>query len=160
MNRSRLTSYASVSFFWSRSSLSSKQNRPASDREESNCEARNNRLVVHEWGTFTSIAERTGSRSSGNRSTDQATCPVCLRHERARQRTGLRHLERCVKCNYEALVRMETPVIYSIAERETTVSVRVDFSKGKITEWYPQARGFTFPVHTTRGILRLLIGDE
>jgi len=42
-------------------------------------------------------------------------------------------------------VRMETPVIYFYADRKTEVSVRVDFSKGKITEWYPQARAVYVP---------------
>lgn len=34
---------------------------------------------------------------------------------------------------------METPVIYFYAENEMDVSVSIDFPKGKITEWYPQA---------------------
>ncbi len=34
---------------------------------------------------------------------------------------------------------METPVIYFYSPRETTVSVKVAFSKGVITEWYPHA---------------------
>jgi hypothetical protein len=33
---------------------------------------------------------------------------------------------------------METPVIYFYSSHETRVSVRVSFSKGFITEWYPQ----------------------
>jgi hypothetical protein len=36
-------------------------------------------------------------------------------------------------------VRMETPVLYFYAPRKTTVSVGVDFPKGLITEWYPEA---------------------
>ncbi|HSF23762.1 MAG TPA: hypothetical protein VLE20_06000, partial [Blastocatellia bacterium] len=56
-------------------------------------------------------------------------------------RVGLRHLRSLEKGAMEALVRMETPVLYFYADKETTVSVRVDFPKGKITEWYPQARG-------------------
>jgi hypothetical protein len=36
---------------------------------------------------------------------------------------------------------METPVIYFYANREMDISAKVDFPKGKITEWYPQARG-------------------
>jgi len=35
---------------------------------------------------------------------------------------------------------METPVIYFYADEEQTVDVAVDFPKGLITEWYPQAR--------------------
>jgi hypothetical protein len=34
---------------------------------------------------------------------------------------------------------METPVIYFYTRNEMEVSVNVDFPKGKITEWYPQA---------------------
>src|SRR6185436_11259542 len=38
-----------------------------------------------------------------------------------------------------AKVRMETPVIYFYTPTEMEVSVNVNFPKGKITEWYPQA---------------------
>jgi hypothetical protein len=34
---------------------------------------------------------------------------------------------------------METPVLYFYSPRETTVSVKVSFAKGLITEWYPHA---------------------
>lgn len=46
---------------------------------------------------------------------------------------------KCVKCQFDATVRMETPVLYFYADKETDVSVRVGFPRGKITEWYPQA---------------------
>jgi hypothetical protein len=35
---------------------------------------------------------------------------------------------------------METPVLYFYSDRDVSASVRVDFPKGCITEWYPQAR--------------------
>ena len=74
-----------------------------------------NRLIVHEWGTFTSIAGKDGAgvewRALGG-----------------------------TKCNAQARVRMETPVLYFYADQEMDVSVKVDFPQGKITEWYPQAR--------------------
>ncbi len=38
---------------------------------------------------------------------------------------------------------METPVLYFYPPRETTVSVRVSFAKGLITEWYPHAESVT-----------------
>lgn len=101
----------------------------------------NNRLVVHEWGTFTSIAGKNGASLEWRPLNGVSDLPNFVYDVGALAGgTGLRHVERCVKCNYDALVRMETPVIYFYADRETTVSVRVDFSKGKITEWYPQAR--------------------
>jgi hypothetical protein len=36
-------------------------------------------------------------------------------------------------------IRMETPVIYFYALRDTTVSIHATFSKGFISEWYPHA---------------------
>ena len=36
-------------------------------------------------------------------------------------------------------IRMETPVLYFYSPHETTVSVKVGFSKVMITEWYPHA---------------------
>src|SRR5262249_40723637 len=37
------------------------------------------------------------------------------------------------------LQRMETPVIYFYSDEKQTVDVSVDFPKGLITEWFPQA---------------------
>ena len=106
----------------------------------------NNRLVVHEWGTFTSIAGKNGVSLEWKPLNGTSDLPGFVYDTSGLAAgTGLRHVERCVKCNYEALVRMETPVIYFYADRETEVSVRVEFSKGKITEWYPQARGVYVP---------------
>jgi hypothetical protein len=39
-----------------------------------------------------------------------------------------------------AKVSMETPVLYFYTDREQTASVTVDFPKGYMTEWYPQAQ--------------------
>ena len=36
-------------------------------------------------------------------------------------------------------IRMETPVLYFYSPRDVTVSARVAFSRGLITEWYPHA---------------------
>jgi hypothetical protein len=100
----------------------------------------NNRLVVHEWGTFTSIAGKNGVSLEWKPLNGTSDLPGFVYDESGLAGAGLRSGQRCIKCNLEALVRMETPVIYFYADRETTVSVRVAFSKGKITEWYPQAR--------------------
>jgi hypothetical protein len=101
----------------------------------------NNRLVVHEWGTFTSIAGKNGVSLEWKPLNGTSDLPSFVYDTSGLgSGTGLRSGQRCFKCNYEALVRMETPVIYFYADRETSVSVRVEFSKGKITEWYPQAR--------------------
>jgi hypothetical protein len=43
------------------------------------------------------------------------------------------------KLGLRGTIRMETPVLYFYSPREVTVSARVSFSKGLITEWYPHA---------------------
>lgn len=103
----------------------------------------NNRLVVHEWGTFTSIAGKSGESLEWRPLNGVSDLPSFVYDLSALAGAGLRSGERCIKCNLEALVRMETPVIYFYADRETSVSVRVFFSSGKITEWYPKARLIT-----------------
>lgn len=100
-----------------------------------------NRLIVHEWGTFTSIAGKDGVAVDWRPLNGASDLPGFVYDTSGlTSGKGLRHQKRCIKCDMEAIVRMETPVIYFYADRETTVSVRVDFSQGKITEWYPQAR--------------------
>ena len=86
-------------------------------------------LTVHEWGTFTSIAGRDGQAvewSALNGSTD---LPGFVEHYRG---DGF-------KLGLRGTVRMETPVLYFYDSREENVSVKVSFSKGVITEWYPRA---------------------
>ena len=43
------------------------------------------------------------------------------------------------KLGLRGTIRMETPVLYFYSPRDVTVSARVSFSKGLITEWYPHA---------------------
>jgi hypothetical protein len=86
-------------------------------------------LTAHEWGTFTSIAGRDGQAVEWSPLTGSTDLPGFVEHFRnAGFKRGLR-----------GTVRMETPVIYLYDSREETVSVKVAFSKGVITEWYPRA---------------------
>ncbi|MFL6273795.1 MAG: hypothetical protein ACJ74G_01185 [Blastocatellia bacterium] len=99
------------------------------------------RLTVHEWGTFTSIAGRDGKPVEWRPLTGPSDLPSFVYDLNSeREGKGLRHGRQCFKCE-EATIRMETPVLYFYAARETTLSVSVWFPQGKITEWYPQARG-------------------
>jgi hypothetical protein len=100
----------------------------------------NNHLIVHEWGTFTSIAGKNGFSLEWRPLNGTSDLPSFVYDASGFGGAGLRSGQRCIKCNMEALIRMETPVIYFYADRETSVSVKVALSKGKITEWYPQAR--------------------
>jgi hypothetical protein len=93
-------------------------------------------LIVHEWGTFTSVAGKNGVALEWRPLNGASDLPKFV-HTIQNAGDGLRHGP---KANLTAAVRMETPVVYFYAANETEISVKVDFPKGKITEWYPQAR--------------------
>ncbi len=86
-------------------------------------------LTAHEWGTFTSIAGNDGQAAEWLPLSGSTDLPGFVKHFRnAGFKRGLR-----------GTVRMETPVLYFYSAREATVAVKVAFSKGVITEWYPDA---------------------
>lgn len=86
-------------------------------------------VVTHEWGTFTSVAGEHGAPVSWAPLNGPADLPCFV------QRLSTENLK-----SFFGLVRMETPVLYFYAPRPVTLSVHVDFPKGWITEWYPEAR--------------------
>src|SRR5882724_1298525 len=86
-------------------------------------------LVVHEWGTFTSIAGLDGAAAEWLPLSQKNDLPSFVEH--------LRNAD--VKGGLRGTVRMETPVLYFYSPRQTTVSVTVSFVKGLITEWFPNA---------------------
>ena len=89
-----------------------------------------NDLITHEWGTFTSIAGPDGQAMDWLPLTGSTDLPSFVEH--------LSNVNN-FKGGLRGTVRMETPVLYFYALRETTVSVHATFSKGLITEWYPHA---------------------
>ena len=89
--------------------------------------------IVHEWGTFTSIASEDGGALEWRPLNGPIDLPGFVLSTCLERRFN-------IKLNWRARIRMETPVLYFYTSRETTVSVRVDFPKGQISEWYPQAR--------------------
>src|SRR5437016_2711631 len=97
-------------------------------------------LIVHEWGTFTSIAGKDGVALEWRPLNGVTDLPKFV-HTAEKTDLGLRHANS--KAELTAAIRMETPVIYFYANREMNVSTSVGFPKGKITEWYPQARAVT-----------------
>src|SRR5215510_449457 len=93
---------------------------------------RQDRFVAHEWGTFTSVSTADGKAQLWNPLGGPSELPSFVyRSSEASQ---------CFKSGTLALVRMETPVLYFYSDRDVNASVRVDFPKGCITEWYPLAR--------------------
>jgi hypothetical protein len=91
-------------------------------------------LTVHEWGTFTAIAGKDG----------RATEWLPLGLPRFPPSTDLPQFVEHIngvnfKLGLRGTMRMETPVLYFYSPHDVTVSARVSFSKGLITEWYPHA---------------------
>jgi hypothetical protein len=97
-----------------------------------------NRLVVHEWGTFTSVAGEDGIAIDWRPLTGPSDLPSFVYTvDDISGRDGLRF--RPLGKGESGTVRMETPVLYFYTDRELEVSVQVAFPKGQITEWYPRA---------------------
>ena len=91
-------------------------------------------LTVHEWGTFTAIAGKDGRAAEWlplglPRYPPSTDLPQFVEHiNGVNFKLGLR-----------GTIRMETPVVYFYSPHDVTVSAKVSFSRGLITEWYPHA---------------------
>lgn len=124
------------------------------------------KLVAHEWGTFTSIAGQDGVAIEWqplNGASDLPKFVYSLTSENVEQgirrspkrtgtsaqpqtkpetnqRTQTETTRPVTGKRMPSTVRMETPVIYFYTDVQMDVSVKVDFPKGRVTEWYPRAR--------------------
>jgi len=94
------------------------------------------RLVAHEWGTFTSFSGADGVPVAFTPNNNDLPGFVYYQGN-PNSKAG--------RFNYGGLVSMETPVVYFYTDRETKVSLKVDFPKGWITEWYPFAHAAPVP---------------
>lgn len=101
-------------------------------------EAPKNRLIVHEWGTFTAVYGSDGTMLEW-RPLETSDLPSFV-YDRSKQSPAIRE-GKAIR-TYQ---RMETPVLYFYTDRETTVDVSVGFPQGLITEWYPRVRDFEPP---------------
>jgi hypothetical protein len=84
-------------------------------------------LVVHEWGTLTSIAGQDGRAVRWLPLSGPPDLPCFV---------DRLHLD--LKGGLSGTVRMETPVLYFYAPSATSVNVTVRFKQGLVTEWYPR----------------------
>ena len=89
-------------------------------------------LVVHEWGTFTSIAGEDGRAVEWLPQAGPTDLPGFVGR-----------INCSLKGSLTGTIRMETPVIYFYAPREMTVRASVTFPQGVITEWFPRPAGTT-----------------
>ncbi len=88
------------------------------------------RLIAHEWGTFTSFSGSNGAAVSFLPNNEALPNFVYFQGN---------PLSKSGRLAVGGLISMETPVVYFYADRDTPVTVKVDFPKGWITEWYPFA---------------------
>lgn len=89
------------------------------------------RLIVHEWGTFTSFSGSDGVPT--HFIPNYTDLPEFVYSQAGPRNSKIRRLER------DGTISMETPVLYFYADRSVKASVRVDFPRGWITDWYPVA---------------------
>ena len=104
-------------------------------------------LVVHEWGTFTSLQDEAG-RTLGGINTDDEPVPGFCHDLGNRIIAGLRQAPPILgkgvpSCDPQITMRLETPVIYfhppPNALGPMKVSVKVAFRGGWLTQFYPAA---------------------
>ena len=84
---------------------------------------------AHEWGTFTSVAGSNGRATEWIPYDGSSDLPGFVEH------LGNQSL----KGGLRGRMRMETPVLYLYSPQTLTVSVKVKFLPGLLTEWYPKA---------------------
>jgi hypothetical protein len=113
-------------------------------------------LVVHEWGTFTTVAAQDGRvvewlplggpadlpcfvNVLPNAGLLKAPVVIATGAAAAGQVPAAPLNYDQARASLKGTVRMETPVIYFYTPHQEAVNVRVDFPQGLITEWYPPA---------------------
>jgi len=104
------------------------------------------RLIAHEWGTFTTVAGEDGRAIEWLPLNGPTDLPCFVEHYRNSNTVKILPTEDPTLVDYETArsklwgkVRMETPVLYFYGPKETNVHVKVRFPRGLITEWYPHA---------------------
>ncbi len=95
-------------------------------------------VAVHEWGTFTSVQASDGTDLEGLHHEEEPLPPFV--HGRDGMCFGN---NKCMEHIPQGVTqKMETPVIYFHGSATRPLSVRVDFPKGVISQWYPQAESY------------------
>ncbi len=102
-------------------------------------------LVVHEWGTFTSVGSSTGVLMEGLHHEEEAL-PAFV-HGRSVEAGIPVEVEIPTSKAMEVVPmqvtqKLETPVLYFYGAAARNVRVRVDFPDGVLSQWYPAATRF------------------
>jgi hypothetical protein len=100
------------------------------------------KLIVHEWGTFTCLQEENGESVSGINS-DEAPLPAFTHTTAPGDIPRLQGKRRTDLLRPDITMRLETPVIYfhppKGMKQPITLDVRVIFKGGWLTEYFPDA---------------------
>jgi hypothetical protein len=96
-------------------------------------------LIVHEWGTFTSLAGSEGTSLDGLHHASEPL-PSFVHASGPAARTSPFHVYGDASSYVPASHvngKMETPVLYFYSAAPQRVQVHVDFVGGLLSEWYP-----------------------
>ena len=127
-------------------------------------------LVVHEWGTFTSLQDEAG-RTLGGINTDDEPVPRFCHDLDGSLITSPGELSPVLYkglhgCYPEVTMRLETPVLYfhppSGASSPLTATIKVAFHGGWLTQFYPAAEtaGFSRATRLTAGTTGTLAWND
>jgi hypothetical protein len=116
-------------------------------RPEPSKRARNDSLVVHEWGTFTSLQDEQGN-AIGGINVDDEPVPEFVHRIASfllqRPEISVPALFKgAPRCHPDVTMRLETPVVYFYPRRGETLPLKLDvevsFRSGWLSEYYPDA---------------------
>ena len=97
-------------------------------------------LVVHEWGTFTSVQGSDGSTLEGLHHEEEALPPFVHQMDRAAGiELNLARRKGLARRVAGVTVKMETPVTYFYSPRSLSVRARVELKHGLLSQWFPAA---------------------
>src|SRR4051812_15682575 len=99
-------------------------------------------LVIHEWGTFTSLQDEDGHTIGGINSDDERLPLFChnLRWDLIQTESPMS--QGTPRCHPDVTMRLETPVMYfhSAVKTPITLDVTATFHGGWLTQFFPDAK--------------------
>jgi hypothetical protein len=124
-------------------------------------QAADDRLVVHEWGTFTALQDDTGRSLTGINIDDEPVpkfvhnlAPFLHNHAVLSNHHWEYRMKGAPRRHPQVALRLETPVIYFYPPKDQVtpflLNVNVQFRGGWLTEFYPDAKA-TVPGMNNRG---------
>jgi hypothetical protein len=95
-------------------------------------------LVVHEWGTYTSVQGSNGATMDGMQH-EEESLPEFVRQRAPEPGGGEKGIEALPQAVNQ---KLETPVIYFYTKQATSVRAKVRFPGGIVSQWFPEASSY------------------